>query len=193
MTKVLIAMMLMSVVSAETEARADGVGEMKLFDFGQPRSVGEWGAINDGVMGGLSTGGLRPTQQGTAVFTGVVSLENNGGFASVRSIPGEYDLSGYQGLSVRVRGDGRTYKLNLKTDRSFDGVLYRVPFETLDGEWQTIELPFSDFLPTFRGRVLREATPLDLSRVASVGLMISDKQDGPFRLEVAWIKTVTSR
>lgn len=193
MTKVVIAMMLMSVVSAESEARADGVGEMTLFDFGQPRSVDEWGAINDGVMGGLSTGGLRPTEQGTAVFAGVVSLENNGGFASVRSRPGEYDLRGHAGLSLHVRGDGRTYKLNLKTDRSFDGVLYRVPFETRSGEWQTIELRFSDFVPTFRGRVLRDAQPLDLSRVSSVGLMISDKQSGPFRLEVEWIKTLPGR
>jgi NADH dehydrogenase [ubiquinone] 1 alpha subcomplex assembly factor 1 len=47
-----------------------------------------------------------------------------------------------------------------------------------------------NLVPTFRGRVLSGEPPLDPAKVTSVGFLIADKQDGPFRLEVAWIKTV---
>ena len=116
-----------------------------------------------------------------------VSLENGGGFASVRSRPREHDLGGCSVLELRIRGDGRRYKINLKTDLREDGLLYRAVFETREDEWQTLRLPFEEFLPTFRGRIAREAPPLDLSCVASLGLMISDRQAGPFRLEIARI------
>jgi monofunctional biosynthetic peptidoglycan transglycosylase len=91
-------------------------------------------------------------------------------------------------LELRIRGDGRRYKTNLKTDLRADGVLYRAVFETREDEWQTLRLPFEEFLPTLRGRSVREAPPLDLSCVNSVGLMISDRQAGPFRLEIARIE-----
>ena len=161
--------------------------EMLLFDFDTERAIDDWMPVNDVVMGGVSTGRLEATGNGSVAFTGLVSLENSGGFASVRSRPGEHDLHGYSGLELSIRGDGRRYKINLKTDLQTDGILYRAVFETREDEWQTLRLPFEEFLPSFRGRIAREAPPLDLSCVASLGLMISDRQNGPFRLEIAGI------
>jgi NADH dehydrogenase [ubiquinone] 1 alpha subcomplex assembly factor 1 len=158
-----------------------------LFDFSTERSIDDWVPIHDAVMGGVSTGRLEATGNETVAFAGLVSLENNGGFASVRSLPREHDLSGYSGLELRIRGDGRRYKINLRTDPRAAGILYRAVFETRDDEWQTLRLPFEKFVPTFRGRIVREAPSLDLSRVTSLGLMISDGQAGPFRLEIAGI------
>jgi len=94
---------------------------MTLMDF-TPRDLTAWNAVNDGVMGGLSRSYLRRTNQETAVFGGTVSLENNGGFASVRSRVPASDLSAFTGLAVRVRGDGRTYQLRLRSDDRFDGI-----------------------------------------------------------------------
>jgi monofunctional biosynthetic peptidoglycan transglycosylase len=173
---------LFAVALGSNAAIAEAV--MVLFDFGTEGHAAEWAAINDVVMGGVSTGKLRPTSQGTAVFTGRLSLENNGGFASVRSHARQRDLSAYQGIALRVRGDGGRYKLNIKTDSRFDGLQYRHSFETTADEWQTVFLPFGEFVPTFRGRIVPDAPPMDLSRITSLGLMISDKQAGPFRLEV---------
>ena len=109
-------------------------------DFTDPQS-GEWLAVNDGVMGGLSQSRLRRTDDSTGVFAGVVSLENNGGFASVRASLENTDLSEYDGLTVRVLGDGKRYRLRLRTDKRFDGVAYQAIFNTTGEGWQVVVCP----------------------------------------------------
>ena len=169
------------------------VEENLLYDFAAPQAASEWSAINDVVMGGVSSGGVRTTGDGTLLFAGNVSLENNGGFASIRSRPRAWDLGSYSGIAIRFLGDGKRYKLNLKTDSALDGIMYRATFETREGEWQTLRFPFSGFKASFRGREVPDAPPLDPAGIASFGLLISDKQAGPFRLELAWIGAFLER
>jgi monofunctional biosynthetic peptidoglycan transglycosylase len=169
-------------------AGASAMAEEKiLYDFSDPQATAGWRAIHDVVMGGISSGGMEITEDGSMLFEGVVSLENNGGFASIRSESRKWDLGAYDGIVIRFRGDGKSYKLNLKTDSAFDGIMYRVSFDTKEGEWQELRFPFTEFMATFRGRAVPEAPPLDPARIASVGFLISDKQEGPFRLELGWI------
>lgn len=158
-----------------------------LVDFSD-QPVGAWRPINDGVMGGLSSSKLRPTTDGTAVFEGNVSLENNGGFASVRHALGRRDLSNRSGIEIRVRGDGRRYRLRLHTHGGMDGVAYQAGFRSEADAWETVRLPFRDFEPSFRGRRPAGAPPLDTATIEQIGIMIADKQPGPFRLEVGWIR-----
>jgi hypothetical protein len=158
--------------------------EKILYDFTDAQAVADWVAIHDVVMGGVSSGGIESTETGSMLFGGIVSLENNGGFASIRSLPKNRDLGAYEGIVVRLRGDGKSYKLNLKTDSTFDGILYRVSFDTIEDEWQTLRFPFAEFRASFRGRAVPDAPELDSARIVSVGLLISDKQEGPFRLEL---------
>ena len=163
-----------------------------LFEFGelagQSGPLADWFVINDGVMGGRSASSIEATSAGTALFAGTVSLENNGGFASVRTRPGPWDLGGYTGIALRVRGDGQTYMLQLRTDDYFDGASYRSAFTFPVDGWQTVRLAFAAMRPTFRDRILPNVPPLDPSQIRTFGFMISDKQAGPFRLEVAWIR-----
>ena len=158
-----------------------------VYDFQNTTNTTAWQVVNDDVMGGISNSSFRLTN-GVALFQGKVSLENNGGFASVRSLPACHDLAGSDGFVVRVRGDGRSYKFTARTDPSFDSAIYQCVFTTKKGEWEEHCLPFKQFIPTFRGRVLAGEPPLDPAKVTSVGFLISDKQAGPFQLEVAWIK-----
>jgi monofunctional biosynthetic peptidoglycan transglycosylase len=159
-------------------------------------SADSWRVINDGVMGGLSQSQMKLTDEGTGVFEGNLSLENNGGFASVRASLEETDLSAFAGLAVRVSGDGRSYQLRLRTDQRFDGIAYRTVFETTGkGEekdaaphWETIEIPFDRFEPTYRGRILTDAPALNTEKICQVGFMVADKQEGRFRLEVEWVR-----
>jgi monofunctional biosynthetic peptidoglycan transglycosylase len=174
----------------EAAGRGDAMSEQKnLIDFTESYRI-EWYAINDDVMGGVSKSDIRRTEDGTGVFEGVLSLENNGGFASVRAVLGRHDLSAYAGLEVRVRGDGRTYQLRLRTDDRVDGVAYRAQFETRDGEWITTRISFEEFLPTFRGRTLNDVPPLDTSRIHQVAFMLADKDPGPFSLEIDFVRTI---
>ncbi len=156
-----------------------------VIDFGNSNEPERWNVVNDSVMGGLSRSSLRSTAEGTCVFSGEVSLRNNGGFASVRTRTMDFDLEGAESITLAFHGDGNSYKLRLRTNNRHDGVNYELPFQTVDGLWMEHTFQLEDFVPVWRGRRVRDAGSLDASRVRSVGLMISDKQEGSFRLEVA--------
>ena len=162
--------------------------EMKtVVDFANPEAA-RWTIVNDGVMGGRSTSDVELTDDNTALFSGFLSLENNGGFASVRGRFPTLDLSDYEGVTLRVRGDGRTYQLRFHMNGSFDGVAYGTEFETKAGEWTEVSIPFNRFQPTVRGYRPRGAGPLDPSRIQQVTFLIGDKLEAPFQLEIAWVK-----
>jgi NADH dehydrogenase [ubiquinone] 1 alpha subcomplex assembly factor 1 len=156
---------------------------MLLFDFSDPEITELFQPIGDQVMGGISVGRMGQGS-GFAVFTGEVSLENFGGFASVRSFPGNYDLSAFEGVELEVRGDGKTYKFSLTTDPRFDSVVYRAVFTLLPGGWSVVRIPFTEFKPMFRGNVVSGAPPLDPARIVTFGFLVSDRQEGNFRLEI---------
>jgi len=159
-----------------------------IVDFESPEKAPGWRIVNDGVMGGLSQSQMSLTSEQTALFKGTVSLENNGGFASVRSEPTDFGLAGFSGLLLRIRGDGRKYQLRLRTDRNLDGIAYRASFGTTAGEWTAVKLDFQAFLPSFRGRRVPGAPALDPARIRQIGFLISDYQEGRFQLEIASIK-----
>lgn len=152
-----------------------------------PETVAAWFVVNDGVMGGVSSSRLRHLQGDVAVFEGELSLDNNGGFASIRTPIPQGALARAAGIVLRVRGDGKRYQLRLRQDGSWDGVAYAAAFETIPGEWATVEIPLTAFEPTFRGFRPRNVRPLDPERVRQVGLMLTDKQVGAFRLEISTI------
>jgi hypothetical protein len=140
--------------------------------------------VDDVVMGGVSSSGFGLAEAGIARFSGRVSLEYNGGFASVRTPPRDWDTAGATAVVLRVRGDGHTYKFTLRTSDGFDGIQYQSRFAPPAGEWTEVRLPVDSFVPTYRGRTVSSAPPLDPARVRVLGLMISDRQAGPFELLV---------
>jgi len=161
---------------------------LEIFDFSRRADEKVWRSIDDVVMGGVSASEFRVPSGGIGVFQGVLSLEHGGGFAFVRSRSAQFDLGGYDGLEVRVRGDGKRYRLRLRADPYPDGVAYQVSFETQAGAWQSLRFPFEHFRPTFRGRTVPDAPPLDVSSITSFGWMIADKQAGSFHLEIDWVR-----
>ena len=152
-----------------------------------PETVASWFVVNDGVMGGVSSSRLRHLEGDVAVFEGELSLDNNGGFASIRTGVPEGALAGAASVLLRVRGDGKRYQFRLRQDGNWDGVAYAAAFETIPGEWATVEIPLTVFQPTFRGFRPRNVRPLDPERVRQLGLMLTDKQVGGFRLEISAI------
>ena len=157
--------------------------EQFLFEFGNPLAGRGWHTVDDVVMGGVSKSRFNH-EPSVGVFEGEVSLEQNGGFASVRS--GVLEGVTGEGLVIRVRGDGKFYALRLRLDDEMDGVSFEWKFVTRD-RWDEFRVPWTAFTPVFRGRRVWFAPKLEAHKVRSVGFIIT-KQPGPFRLEVDWIK-----
>ena len=145
----------------------------------------KWRITDDRVMGGRSQGKFEITNQGTMRFSGNLSLENNGGFSSVRSGGVSFDLSDSEGLALRVKGDGRKYQLRLGTEaryRSWD-VSFSAGFQTKKDTWVNVRIPFSDFKAGFRGRSLDQVS-FDPSKIRRLGILLGDKKPGRFEVEI---------
>ncbi|MBT7714789.1 MAG: DUF4174 domain-containing protein [Deltaproteobacteria bacterium] len=162
--------------------------EKMMIDFNDPDKWGQWRVVNDGVMGGISQSDIIFSNKGTAIFRGTLSLENNGGFASTRTDPTAYHIGGYSGLVMRIKGDGQRYQVRLRIDDRFDGISYRHRFTTRSESWLTIRVPFRNFVPVFRGRILTDVPPVSPEQIQQIGFLIADKQAGKFRLEIKWIQ-----
>ncbi|NNG42426.1 CIA30 family protein [Pseudoalteromonas sp. NEC-BIFX-2020_002] len=141
-----------------------------------------WYIVNDSVMGGLSTSQVYEKDD-ALVFSGTVSLENNGGFASVRTAINTNEQASNQ-ISLRVKGDGQTYQLRLRTTQYLDGPAYTTSFKTTKDEWQLVNFTPSDFSLTFRGRILEQNPNFYFKDIRQLGIMIAKKQQGDFKLEI---------
>ncbi|MCR9246854.1 MAG: CIA30 family protein [bacterium] len=173
--------LLLSVLTAVATAQA-GVDDLR----GKP---GSWRTVLDGVMGGLSTGRVEPAAGDVLAFAGELSLENNGGFSSMRRALDGRRLQGTRGLVIECCGDGREYNFDLRVSsvrRMAAG--YRQAFATAAGEWTEVRLPFEGFRLQSFGRFVRNAPNLDPTLVESMGVTLSDKKPGNFRLEIRSIR-----
>lgn len=152
-------------------------------DFSNPNTLRDSWIVNDGVMGGVSQSSLRQDEDGM-FFEGVVSLENNGGFASMRS--SVQFPQGIQLIELLAKGDGKRYKLVLRTELA-PRVTYVADFIALP-TWQTYRFNLSQFKSTFRGRDVNAPT-LSFSDVIDFGILISNNQAGSFAIQLKTLKS----
>lgn len=155
-----------------------------LCDFSSAEEVSRWQIVNDDIMGGNSTSEFNWNHESTATFSGRIRLLDQAGFASIRA-----EVNGLtgRGIMLRIKGTG-SFKFKLRTDPFLDGVNYTQVFQGNGQEWRQISLPFTDFRATFRGLVIPDAPPLSVDQVQQMGILISGKQEGPFSLQIDWIK-----
>ncbi len=161
----------------ETAAKYLPEADIKpIFNFTHPSEELKniWGALDDVVMGGVSASNMR-FAEGAALFTGNVSVANSGGFASVRTknFDPPINLSGCEGVTLRVKGDGKRYKLFLRSDAVWDGVGYSHSFDTVADTWINVRVPFKDLIPVFRAKVVKDRPQIDASKISSFQLMLS--------------------
>jgi uncharacterized protein YbjT (DUF2867 family) len=186
---------------AEVVQKSPQSGEKILFDFTNPSTeIKEtWGAIDDVVMGGVSESNIKLAGD-RAIFGGNVSTANNGGFASVRTrnFNPPLDWSGYAGIELRVRGDGKRYKFIIRNEDKWDGIGYSYSFDSVENSWITIRIPFADLIPVFRAKTAESAGAFATNKVYSMQLMLSKFEydgalnpkfsPGLFSLEIESIK-----
>lgn len=142
-----------------------------------------WNIVNDTVMGGRSSSKIINLENGGVRFLGRLSLENNGGFASIRSVSSDYALPLSGEILLEVRGDGRTYSMNLRMNLNRSAFSYRQSFQTIAGETIKLSLPLNGFQATSYGRPV-QASPLNGNKVQSIGFILADKREGPFQMEI---------
>lgn len=147
-------------------------------DFTNPNTMRDCSLVNDGVMGGVSQSSLRQDAQGM-FFEGLISLENNGGFASMRS--SVRFTKGTQQIELLAKGDGKRYKLILRTELA-PRVTYAADF-IAEPTWQTYRFNIGQFKSTFRGQAI-DAPLLSFSDVTEFGILISNNQSGSFAIQL---------
>ena len=154
---------------------------LMLFDFTKEADLKNWYVVNDSVMGGESAGKMGKDAAGNGLFEGHVSLDNNGGFTSIKYDAGKIEMQGYNKFVIVLKGDGKTYQFRVKTN-SNDYYSYVYSFETNDN-WQTIEIPFSSMAPSFRGQSLNMANfPGDY--LEEIGFLIGNKTAEDFKIAI---------
>ena len=155
------------------------------------QKITDWQIVDDGVMGGLSKGKFNISDDKKLKFSGNLSLENNGGFSSIRSKRTTMDLSQFKGIKMRVKGDGRKYKLRLESDSRYRrmAVSFQHEFSTSKDGWSEVFIPFDKLKASFRGWNL-PGMKFNSKSIQRVGLIIADKIEGPFELHVDWIKAI---
>lgn len=174
-----------------TSAIADGSNSIDMIDFTQPDQHLIWQSTNDGVMGGISQGHLSFDGE-LSVFSGKLSLANNGGFSSVASKLNPLDPS-IVAIELDYIGDGREYQLRFATKASGETVRYKHEFSTEKGQLQTYRLLLKDFQAVFRGRLLHNAPELEAQHIEQIGFLIADKQAGPFELKLIQVRFMTEK
>ncbi|NCA81377.1 MAG: CIA30 family protein [Opitutae bacterium] len=158
-----------------------------VFDFSQDADVSGWEIQDDVVMGGVSQGQFAVNEEGNAVFTGNVSLENDGGFSSLQYGFDPVDVSTYRAIHIRLKSDGKRYQLRVESEKNVRHG-YAYDFET-SGDWQTVEIPFADMY------AIRHGDRLDLPNypgqtLAHVQILIGNNRAESFQLEIdkLWVQ-----
>ncbi len=151
------------------------------------KTENQWRIVNDGVMGGLSSS-KAIVKDDKIIFSGNVSLENNGGFASLRSPVKDYDFSKFTGLEIRLKTDGKRYSVSMKETSYFNGYFYTSSFETKKDEWIVVQIPFNQFKLYYFGQETNSSKKIPLNNIKEISLSIGDKQEGAFITEIDYIK-----
>ena len=162
-------------------SESDSLGTLPLTSFSDNNNEFGWYVQNDNVMGGRSEGDFN-ISSGQLIFAGNTNT-NGGGFSSIRTQTLKLDLSGYTGIRVKVKADGRRYTWGMQTDARWRGrrVNYWADFDTIPGETSVIDIPFTSFFPQFRGFKL-DGPDLNVTKINEFALYQYDKTDGPFEL-----------
>lgn len=151
--------------------------------FGNPSHFSQVRLIHDTVMGGRSFGDIQlQDSPPSLVFSGNLSLLNNGGFASIEfALTRPLANKKFNSIYLHALGDGKRYQLRLKTPFIPNGVAYVASIDTTMSA-QRYYIPLSAFSGQFRGRRVANLPALNFADVSHISVMLADKQEGDFAI-----------
>ena len=160
---------------------------MLLFNSKNHTELSQWQVVNDGVMGGNSQSKFVINENEFGEFSGQVSLENNGGFSSVKYSLTRIDVDSFHKIKIKLKGDINRFQLRLKTNKD-DRHSYVSYFET-SGKEQIIEIDLNEFYPKYRGRSL-QLSNYPGKHLEEIGFLIANKKAEKFKLEIESISLI---
>ena len=128
------------------------INSQLIFDFNHNANITDWKIVDDVVMGGRSNGQFKIDSDGNGIFSGDVSVENNGGFSSVRYQFEKINTTKESKVIIRLKGDGKEYQFRIKNNRN-TYYSYITNFKT-SGDWENIIINLKDLYPSFRGQTM---------------------------------------
>lgn len=155
------------------------MADKTIFDFDKDTDPGKWQVEDDVVMGGRSSGHFSVNEEGHGVFEGHVSLENGGGFSSLRYKTNKIDVSDSEHIVVRLKGDGKQYQLRVK--HQLDDKPYYVGSFSTSGEWEEIKVKMADMYPSFHGEKM-DIPDFNYDTIEEVTFLIGNKKEQDFKL-----------
>lgn len=158
-----------------------------IYNFGEDADLSKWTVVNDGVMGGVSSGRIYVNDEGHGVFEGTIRLDYNGGFSSIRLPLDEIEMNGFSKVKIHLKGDGKRYQMRVKSNQS-DYQSYITYFETT-GKWEEIEIELGKMYASYRGRRLNIPN-YPYKKMEEFGILYGDKKEESFRLEIDHIVLV---
>ena len=150
-----------------------------IFDFTTKSDIQKWTIADDIVMGGKSSSTFKLSPEGFGDFEGRVSLENNGGFSSLRYRSKRIILNNHTHIVIKLCGDGKKYQFRLKSNS--DDYYSYVSYFVTSGEWQEIVIPLKDMYSSFRGRKL-DMPNFSNEYIEEIGFLIGNKKEESFKL-----------
>ena len=155
------------------------INTIMIFDFNKDSNINSWRIVDDVVMGGRSSSSFTLNEDGFGLFSGTISLDNNGGFSSVRHEFQSIKVNEDNVIRLKLKGDGKNYQLRVK-NKSSNYYSYIYPFAT-SGEWQEIEIKLKDMYPSFRGRKLNQSN-FSHDVIEEIVFLIGNKKNENFNL-----------
>ena len=146
-----------------------------------------FGPLDDVVMGGVSK---TDEYLVNGVFGGVVSTDNNGGFAGIRTKMFEpaREISSSAGFALKIKGDGNRYKFIIRDDEQWNGIAWSQSFDTKSGERSTVKLPVSAFIPTRFAKTVTGGPPFNKRNLRGLQITLS-KFEVRFELDSCHLST----
>jgi len=160
------------------------------FDFGTEKNNSkDWYSLTDNVMGGVSSSKLSYNKE-SVLFSGNISFKNNGGFASLRSNFGKYNLSVYSEVRIRFKSENQKFALTLENSNRWWGPNYKYEFQSEQKtDWKTVTFRLSDFHEEIIGRKTGNKISKDvLKEILRIGIITNDKKEGNFSIEIDYIE-----
>ncbi len=148
----------------------------------------KWRIVNDGVMGGLSSSEATVNDKDKIIFTGNISLENNGGFTSLRSQINNFNFENFSGIEININGGGKNFSISMKETAEFTGYYYTAQFATNVDDYSLINIPFDQFKLKYFGKEISSQNKIPLNKIKQVSILIGDEQSGNFIAEIDYVK-----